>query len=445
MRLTLFGLVGWCFSLSLVAYGAPPDWFHRRAYREYTPEFGIVGVGSGATLQQAIDAATADIARQIEVEVEGEMESAVQSLTVEDREAISARYYSNIRTTTQASLTGVQTVITAQDDANFYALCYLDRDQFTQGLRDRLAQLDEEVDRLFQDASNFFAQGNFKAGWGQLEKAIDRAAEGDALYFLYRQFSPYPYSGSRSAKALDLTQAKVRVQASLRLEKVAGDNQEAVRGKTLPQPLVAKALYADLGGTLHPLHQALVICEHERGEIAGKGFTDTEGLIYLPVRAVGRDEQVYRAKLIQIDDINLHSHPSVEFRYRSLPPPAQSFLVKVVDEEGRTVVEMEEKVKRGLTALGHRVVDSGGEFKVMGVVSVAERRELPGYSGTRYMVKVNLDLKVIEVKGEKIVTQSLFISSGTSDKGPQPAFAQALQTLTLDEESLSQMLSVMER
>ncbi|MFN3820823.1 MAG: LPP20 family lipoprotein [bacterium] len=431
--LLLLGLTG-------LSVGAPPEWFHRRSYREYTPEWGIVGIGSGSTLEQAIDAATADIARQIEVEVKAQVESEIQSIASYDREEITSRYRSTIHTTAQASLVGVQTVVTAQDEAGFYALCYLDKDQFTQSLQNKLDYLGKELKQQYHQSVELLKTGDLSSGLSGLDKCLSLASERDAVKFLYAQFSSNGLEDDTEFNAGDISRIRYSLIHSVKLEKSSGEGQEGIRGKLLPQRMKALATFTDLQGEVHPIPQGLVVVENGAGVERARGTTDDKGEVSFVLRAEGVREGVYRLKLVQIQDYTLRSPPIAEFRYRVTSPPPLSFSVSVEDDKGSKLITVEEALKRAISSLGHQI-NSEGNYELQGTVEVLESREISGFSGTRYLVKIALHLKCYKASKRNLLVQSVITAQGVSLKNRDEALTNALRDIKIDEDTLAEMLS----
>ncbi|MBM3328596.1 MAG: hypothetical protein FJY67_03865 [Calditrichaeota bacterium] len=437
---------------SLRGDAGTPEWVHSRRYREYSSDFGFVGIGSGATRESAVDAAIADIARQIEVHIEADLHNVQTSRLSRESEELTGQFESAIRSAAKATLSGVEVFRTAESGGVHYAFGYLDRERHTANLardiRSRRAALDQSV----QFADSLAGRGLLIEALGILNESLPAEIDVEAqerLYFSLKG-AELPHSLERPGLNQILMQTVRALSTGLQIERISGDGQEVERGRLLPEPVVVRvtATYKAPGSPMPVPGMPLELIRHD-GEVIDQNKTDVEGLARLNGIVVGSGESVLRVEpVLKVNRSSplLKNLPTtlqskgVGFTYRVGKVTPQKVAVLVRSEIGQDLPAVRSKIVRAITDAGHTVSDGGG-LMARAEVREIESREIVGVQGRQHLVRIELSL-VLETQPELRQLASLKATSqGLSPVSRADAFADACNKLTLSPDQIAGLIA----
>jgi len=255
-----------------------PSWVDKGLHPAYPSELFLTGVGlvqmTGdieGDWKRAEDTARAKLIEQIRVQVG-------QTVTSQEVEEITGKKsatkaVTEIVTKTVSTLTleGVQIPARWEDKEQkiLYALAVLDRDQASQLLRSKIEDARREADELFNRAQGeessgeillaltHYIQAHRKLSIASSDILILRIIRGALAAALEREPKPITTAG------LGVTIESIVSQ--IKLIPVSGTDQKGEPGKSLPEPLVVKAVY-DNGTVQHPLKGIQVRFDFDQGK-----------------------------------------------------------------------------------------------------------------------------------------------------------------------------------
>ena len=138
--------------------GKRPDWISRESHQYPSSDY-LTGVGYGSDRQSAEDKARSEIAKIFYSDIESRTRTYQEYLQTTSKSNIEATEKVDIeditKVSTQKILSGVriaQFYQQTEPDEVFYALAVLDRDQSTMILKDKIHELDAEIERLVENA-----------------------------------------------------------------------------------------------------------------------------------------------------------------------------------------------------------------------------------------------------------------------------------------------------
>ncbi len=432
--------------LGCVAAAAPPDWFHRREWREYTPEFGLIGVGSANTRESAIDAAIADIARQVEISVSSEVEGLIQSVAENEREIIRSQYSSTVKTATSAKLKGVQIVQTAEDKGTFYALCYLDRKEFASTLSQDISDRLSSLRAVLNSADILLTQGGIFSAIEMLLNNYEKALECDTWQNMLNFLRTEPdrkLTGEASNIGLEFLYKIRTILNNIYLEKVSGDQQKAPLGQLLPHPLEVSAYYKSDDNKYLPISGLTIELFDTQNFRLDRKITDQQGLARFKITASGEGMPTITAAIApplnnQLVQNSLHGK-KVQFTYAIEKIAPMNFTVKIQDENDKRVVEVEELVNKAITQAGHNVVKDAS-LCFWGTLKSEEKQTINGYGGFQKVFKVTLNLTLQNAEKNIIFGELIFEAVGTGSSKEQ-ALNKAYNNLSVKADEIAKMLT----
>lgn len=425
--------------LPVALKAAPPEWFLTRRYQSYNPESGIIGVGIGMSVADAVKAATADISSQIIVTVGATTESRTSSSEVGDKGVVRSQAENKIRTSTAGTLESVVTAVTAQDGKTFYALCFLDRSRFGEAMKIQIASRAELIDGRVASYKKFDADGDLIAGLKELWNAgLDRGALDSAEHKMVI------VTGEKSKGITAPTGAELQKMATdafrrISLKVLSGDNQTAPRGASLPKPVVIAATYKSLAGAEKPLVDAEIAFQ-VGGKLQQTIKSGADGKATFDAKALGEGKGSITAICKHAEDVRwldrLDPLPKVDLVYTSTDVKSVKIGVKAAAEDGSPLPELQKRVSDQLDALGYSVSD-GGEYLVILSVKKADAKQVKGVGGSQHVVKAALDLTVKASTGGKALASISIKAQGLSAVSEDDAFKTAIKNLKISDDELA--------
>jgi hypothetical protein len=429
--------------LTSMSKAAPPDWYTSGQHPQYQSEFYFVGVGAGDSYDTAMEQASAQLARQIEVQIEAEAKGVVSSYAEEDREVISSEYEAVTRLVSKASLTGAQVSEKAQAGNTYYVLMTIDKDKYTSGLRAELDQMRVEIQQRYDDANALLNEGKVLQGFQVLIETTDVAAEFHARAALYTSLSGNPYLTGDVISGPALLSKVRKLIGKVKLEKISGDDQAAQRGKMLPEPLVLRAVIKQGGGET-PVKGLRLALKDAENKALEKTFTGEDGVARFWACAFGEDNgKLY----VEVDMQNIPNILRRDFRgvqinfgYDIIPIPPMAFTVQIRDETGKRVSLVEDLISQSVQDAGHHVSDDA-PFLISGTLLRSDVQKVEGLNGAQFLVDTGLMLFIQEkTSGTKIGSLKV-TGKGMDENSEQAALEKSHMRLKIPKNELIQALS----
>ena len=137
-----------------------PSWFLSSDIDGYPKTEFYIGVGSGLTLNKALEQAQNMIATQIQVSIESSIETRLRSITSGDDEYFSEAHFQNIKTTTNLSINGVEIINREKIKLKHYVLTVLNKQRFQRALKSELDELNQAMRRYQKMAESALLENN---------------------------------------------------------------------------------------------------------------------------------------------------------------------------------------------------------------------------------------------------------------------------------------------
>ena len=213
-----------------------PEWYVSGKLNRYQPEFYLIGLGEGESRDAAIEQASAQILRQIEVEINSEITSIISSYKSGDAEVITEDFKSVGNSVAKGSLKGVQIAEEMKSDGKFYVFMVIDKDNYATGLETELNQHRNNIQNQYSDNESLLNDGKVFEALDVLLKTETEAKElyGKAALYSYLSGRTYPTAGILSGEAIISSIRKIL--GEIKLKKISGDDQSAKTGSLLPSP-----------------------------------------------------------------------------------------------------------------------------------------------------------------------------------------------------------------
>ncbi len=219
------------------------DWTATGNDPAYPAELYFVGFGlSDQNLEKAKRQAQNDVQRQIRVNLHSKVVDQTYSEKRGEKEFVEENARMNMFAVGMGEIAGIQIVKTEKRDHLFYALAILDKALFSQNLRQKITQLNTEIEGHFQSALAFQNQGKVAEAFSLLVDIQKKRLQAEDLKkSLSAVESPDASLNAQvSSEQIDTTIG--RLLSELQIEKVSGDQQSAMRDQGLEHPFILSVM-----------------------------------------------------------------------------------------------------------------------------------------------------------------------------------------------------------
>ncbi len=418
----------------------PPKWFISYEYNQVDPETHIIGVGSGSTYDIAQEKAGADLAGQIEIKIEAESQTFLESYIVDDREHIVETFKSATKSFTSVTIRGAQVIEKERDGEDYYLMLALSKADFLRDLKGELDQKRSVIQKIRDDSKDMLGEGKVFEALEMLMGTDELVADLIARASLYNAFSRIPYGVEAMAGPAILSEVR-KVLGRIKLEKVSGDKQIGKNGYLLTEPLVVGVNYGD--DEIEMPNVRLRIKDEER-KTSERLYTDVNGKVEFWIEAIG-DEKGKAS--ISIDPLKIPpvfkkdlSDLEAVFRYDISETNPVSFTVEILDENGDRIEKAESTVSKSVTKLGHYISEDA-PYLLTGTMVPVEANEVDGFDGKMYQVKTELDLFMKVKTSDELVGSLSITANGLDKKSAKKAIDKSYKKLKIARKQMAKLLA----
>lgn len=418
----------------------PPAWFISNEHDWVDPMTHIIGVGSGSSYEIAQERAGGDLAGQIEIKIEAESQTFLESYIVDDREQIVETFMSATKSFTSVSVRGAQVIDKAQDGGNYYVMLAISKDNFLRDLKGELEQKRSVIQKIRDDSQEMLNEGKVFEALELLMDTDELVAGLIARASLYNAFSQIPFGVEAMSGPAILSEVR-KVLGKIKLGKVSGDRQLGKNGSMLTEPLIVRVYHGKDEIVMPNVRLRLKDEDRKTGE---RLYTDGDGEAEFWVEAIG--DQKGKAS-ISLDPRKIPpvfksdlSDLEVTFSYEISESTPVSFTVKVVDKSGNRIEKVESIISKSVTKLGHHV-SKDAPYWLTGTMGPVEANEVDGFYGTMYQVKTELDLFMKAKVSDESISSISITADGLDKKSAKEAIEKSYKNLKVDKKQMSKLLA----
>ena len=436
-------LLALIFSVSTV-FAAIPLWYTEGANEEFPLAKYIRGVGSGDTDEKAVYKAQMEIAGQIETQIQGGIATMVSAYVSSDQEYIEAEYHSVGMSLIQADLIGAQVAKKAMEAGVHYVMIVLERKSYGESLLHSLEQKKNMLNKMHEDTENLLANGQIIQAIEGLLATDDLACEFIAQSVIYTSISGNNYDTSGLVYGPGLFSKIRKILASVRLEKISGDDQLAARGKLLPEPLTIRVLTRNDAEEKANIANVRLELRDNQGKRLDRQYSDNQGIAeFYPYAS--NDESgkfVISLDIQRLPEILAHDLQDLHatFNYKTSETTPLSFTIEVRDKDGNRLSKVEKTIAKSVTSAGHHAGEDA-PFLLTGNMSVQDVAEVEALGGTQYVAKSELVLFLrSKVTGEDMGNISI-IGKGLDQNSQEKAIEKSFDKIKVSSQDLGELLA----
>ena len=443
MAIKTFGILLFCLFTRLSA-AEPPQWFIDGYTKSVSSKSHLIGLGSGDSHASATDKALADLTKHIEVSIFSESESYLSSFQIEDHEAINSQYESTIHSVTKGGITGAEKIEKSADDGTHYIMMAISRKVYLEQLITEIKLHRHGIAKMREDSRELIDKGKVIQGLGLIMETIDTGAEVAAREALYLALSGSSYKASPVAGGQAVISEVRRLIGRIKLHKLSGENQSALRGDMLADPLIIRAVFiTEVGGEI-PLSTVKFRLSDEQGKAIDTRICDEDGIVAFRISAMGRGHSSASV------GVNLISLPAVfksdlknlavTFDFEVMNTITLPLSVHITDEKGMMIDQVTRTVANLALDLGH-VVLKEAPLRLKGIIRLDDQREIDGMWGVQFIAMMSLNLELVIAAEDKTIGSLQISAKGIHKSSKEHAVETGYRKMVIAEKKMAEMIA----
>ena len=273
------------FVLSFFILGSyAKDWTNSSQHPAYPRELYVMGMGmSEHSLDQAKRAAQADVKKQISVHIQS---SFIDEQTSESKNGIELYYLNTVksydRSYSSGDIQGVQIVETLEKDGIHYALAALDKMNFASKLRAEIKSLNDEMSKIYQQATTSIDKGDFTTGLADLSKIGALVIDVEEKIVLLSAVTTVEEADRAILSPADLGNLYAKCVSEVKIKLESGNRQKINSGELLTEDIIFKVVSGEKN-----LANIMVDIINEEDNVIASSITDENGLVTFSPEMIG--------------------------------------------------------------------------------------------------------------------------------------------------------------
>lgn len=422
-----------------------PEWAKTYNHKKYPASRYFLGVGVNKDQAAAVEAARADVAKQIQVRIESELESIESELKEGDRVYLKSEVNAKTKSMVTETIAGIQIGETQKVKDNYYVLAVLNKAQYLAGLETQMEDILQRTSQLVESARQLTKQGKILAAVNNYLDAQNIIPEFYTKCALYTTLSGARYPNQDQFTAPGILAELRATLAGITLRLVSGDNQEGIVGKPLPQPIVLRVGYQDANGDIG-VGNFPVVAQYIGGNVIGRQTTAEDGAVTFNITAVPTDPGTnagsvrFRLDIDRLPDIfkTEMQRGEVLVNY-SLKTSNLVFSISVPARDAEMVPSLARDLQQMVINNGY-AINATAPYCLEGTVAVVNQKEVPTPSGAQYLVEVRLRLNLRDSSTRQLLNSIEVSGKGLDTQSVQAAIEKAYRNARLNKEKLASFL-----
>lgn len=418
------------------AFGQIPDWYKTNQHKKYPASRYFLGVAVANNKTEAIELARADVAKQIQVRIESELETVESEFKDADKNYIKAETTSRTKSAVSETISGIEVAEVKEVKGQTYVLAVLNKEKYLSGLEVQMAEILTKSEQLVTAARAMVADGRVLNALNNFIDAQNTIPDFYTKSALYTALSGQKYPNIEQFTGPGIVAEVREILAHIELQIVSGNNQQAVTGRNLQVPVIVKAAYVRDGETVG-VAGLTVVAKYVSGEPLAKKETLPDGTAeFLCVATatdnIGKTGTINIAlDLMKIPEQfrNALTRSEVQVNY-VLTASNLVFAVEVRDKANQRQAVIEEELVRLISANGY-TNSANAPLLVRGILVITSQKEIPSPAGTQYLVEAQLQLRLLERQNSNVLAALDVNAKGLDLQSADGAVAKAARNLKI--------------
>jgi len=438
-KLTVF------FFLLLVArlLVAQPIWYVRPT-SVYQPADYIVGVGEGASYEEAIKAATISLEQQLSILIKPSDNLEDTDPSQETTPYFAAYIYENSHKITNQLIKKLEVRQRLQVGNVFYALVALQKHNVLATIKRDINNLWAKVQKEKETAEQYKTDLHYISALGVYAKAQQTLYELCMNKLFHDNLATEPYAVDEALSETYIENQVKELISNIYFEVISGNQQTTQRGTLLPQPIIFYACAKKNGKNITLGKLPVSICYGD-GTLIENGVTKPDGTYQ--IYAIGIPQADNRGKIsIQIDHITFpgffnrtFKNKTVSANYQTTETSSLLVSLTVVGTDGKQIVGAQSHIANLLYSQNIRESDRAPVY-VRGTTDIVNKKMLNQAWDIRNEVKVTIDLEFGIMLTNEVLGVIHCIGEGISERSEQEAINLAFINTNINQQELNNMV-----
>ncbi len=423
-----------------------PDWVSSYQHPKYPADRFFLGVGISDDKTVATELARADVAKQIRVRIESEL----NTMESEIRQDARIRNFSEVTSLTKSvadeTIAGMEIAESVQLQGQFYVLAVLNKARYLEGLGVEMDRILQETDQLLQAARKAAGEGGLFTAIRNYADAQGKIPEYYARSALYTALSGERYPNPSRTTTAGIEGELREMLSRVELKMLSGNQQQARAGRVLDAPLVVKAVQHTEKGEEVGIRQFPLRARYENGETIAAKETGLDGIAAFPVTATPTDG-IGNSGAVKIG-LNLEKLPkslmgvipkSEIMFYYTLEKEDITFTVNIVDKSGSQFTDVEKMVSALISENGYTVA-AAAALVIEGNLAVTRDQEIESPAGKQFYVESAVSLRLVDKPTGNILATAKGKGKGLDSVSRPEAVRKAYENIRFSKQEFAAFL-----
>ncbi len=418
------------------AFGQIPDWYKTNQHKKYPASRYFLGVAVANNKTEAIELARADVAKQIQVRIESELETVESEFKDADKNYIKAETTSRTKSAVAETISGIEVAEVKEVKGQTYVLAVLNKERYLSGLEVQMAEILTKSEQLVTAARAMVADGRILNALNNFSDAQNTIPDFYTKSALYTALSGRKYPNVEQFTGPGIVAEVREILAHIELQIISGNNQQAVTGRNLPEPIKVKAVYVK-DEEIVGVAGLTIVAKYASGELLAKKETAPNGTAEIICVATATDNAGQAGAInIALDLMkipekfrNALTRSEVQVNY-TLTASNLAFAVEVRDKTNQRQTIIEEELVRQITANGYSH-SANAPLLIQGTLAITTQKEIPSPAGTQYLVEAQLQLRLLDRQTSNVLAALDINAKGLDMQSAAGAVAKASRNLKI--------------
>jgi hypothetical protein len=420
-------------SINILTFAQVPKWATTNSHKKYPSSKYLLGVGISNGKTEAIELARADVAKQIQVKIESELETIEQEISTGDRTKLSSEIISKTKSAVSETITGIEIKETKFIKGKYYILAILNKQNYLAGLEQKMDNIVAGNGNIFNALDSYISAQNIIP-----EFYVKRG--------LYTALTGRNYGGANTVSAAGILSEIRSVLSGIDIKIISGNSQSAPIGTSLKEPVIAKVFFVDNSGSEIGIKWYPVIIKYTNGETISRTGSGEDGKINVNIIATPTGASSQRGSVIFT--LGLSNLPEI---FRDDLSKIQTFIVydvltvdlafsvHVENASGEPHQNLTERVSAWINENGFQT-DHTANMIIAGKTSITNEKVISSPAGKQYFVEVEIQLNLINTDSNKQLASVSVKGKGLAIGSKESAFEKACNNINVSKSKFAAFL-----
>lgn len=422
-----------------------PEWAETYKHKKYPQDTYILGVGISTDRNKAIELSRADVAKQIQVKIESELEIIESELQKGKELHLASEVKSKTKSTVEETIAGIEIIEIVEEKGQYYVLSVLNKQNYLSNLKNEINQIYTQIDQLIESARGLTSEGKIFTAIDNYTDARNLLPEFYTKNALYTALTGRKFPVFENYTVSGITTEMRDIFSHISIKEISGNKQTGKLGFPLPEPIKVKVFYLSREGEIG-IDKFPLILKYSSGETISKKETNSDGLAEFNVIAIPTDG-IGKSGTITVN-LNLSRVPEALKETLNESKVYLNYYIEISDlkfsvhttGDGKTNLQAaKEKIESWINEFGYSISEDA-QFIVEGKLLISDKKEMNTPAGKQYYVELDLDLNLVNMDNGEIISSTKGYGKGLAMGSAEAAIAKSVKDLKISKEEFAKFL-----